>query len=84
MLSHFSHLQEELSGRGIMIDVAGPGQHVPVVECKILTMKERVRAHEISLPYVMTQLFLTICVLISESYIGRSQESSGALHRAQD
>lgn len=48
MLSHFRHLQEELSGRGIMIDVAGSGQHVPVVERKILTMKERVRAHEIN------------------------------------
>ena len=44
MLSHFRHLQEELSGRGIMIDVAGSGQHMPVVERKIL----RVRAHEIN------------------------------------
>jgi hypothetical protein len=48
VLSHFSHLREKLSGRCIMLDVAGPGQHVPVVERKIWTMKERVRAPEIS------------------------------------
>ena len=46
----------ELAGLGIVVDVAGPGQHVPVVERKIQTIKERVRAHENSLPYVMTRL----------------------------
>ena len=44
----------ELTGLGIVVDVAGPGQHVPVVERKIQTIKERVRAQENSqLLYVM-------------------------------
>jgi hypothetical protein len=46
-------MSEELSGLGIVLDIAGPGQHVPVVERKIQTIKERVRAHENSLPYVI-------------------------------
>jgi Reverse transcriptase (RNA-dependent DNA polymerase) len=57
----------ELSSLGIVVDTAGPGQHVPVVERKIQTIKERVRAHENSLPYVMTRLLLTMCVLFCVS-----------------
>ena len=37
VLSYFSHFREELSGHHGQ-NVAGPGQHVPVVECKIWTM----------------------------------------------
>ena len=55
-------MSEELSGFGIVLDVAGPGQHVPVVGHKI----QRVRAHENSLPYVMTRLLL-LCVLFCVS-----------------
>ena len=32
---------EELAGLGVVVDVAGPSQHVPVVERKIPTIKER-------------------------------------------
>jgi hypothetical protein len=60
-------MSEELSGLGIVLDVAGPGQHVPVVERKIQTIKERVRAHKSSLPYIMTRLMLTMCVLFCVS-----------------
>jgi hypothetical protein len=60
-------MSEELSGLGIVLDVAGPGQHVPVVERKIQTIKERVRAHKNSLPYIMTRLMLTMCVLFCVS-----------------
>ena len=60
-------MSEELSGLGVVLDVAGPGQHVPVVERKVQTIKERVRAHENSLPYVMTRLLLTMCVLFCVS-----------------
>jgi predicted lactoylglutathione lyase len=58
---------DELSEMGIMMDTAGPGQHVPVVERKIQTVKERVRAHVNTLPFVMTQLLLTLCVLFCVS-----------------
>ena len=33
----------ELASLGIVVDVAGPGQHFPVVERKIQTIKKRVR-----------------------------------------
>ena len=58
---------DELFVLGIVIDTAGPGQHVPVVERKIQTVKERVRAHVNTLPFVMTQLLLTMCVLFCVS-----------------
>ena len=51
-----------LNGKGIVIDTAGPGQHVPVVERKIQTLKQRVRSYENSLPFVMTKLLLIMCV----------------------
>ena len=38
-------MRDELSGRGIVLDTSGPGQHVPVIERKIQTVKERVCAH---------------------------------------
>ena len=36
-------MRDELSGLGIVLDISGPGQHVPVIERKIQTVKERVR-----------------------------------------
>ena len=56
-------MSQELNGLDIVLDVAGPGQHVPIIENKIKTIKERVRAHENGLPYVMTRLLTTMCVL---------------------
>ena len=58
---------EELAGLGVVVDVAGPGKHVHVVERKIQTIKERVRAHKNSLPHVMTRLLITMCVLFCVS-----------------
>jgi hypothetical protein len=51
------------------LDVAGPGQHVPVVERKIQTIKERVRMYDSGLPYVMTKLLLIMCVYFGVSKI---------------
>ena len=68
-------MSEELFGLSIVLDVAGPGQHVPVVERKIQKIEERVRAHENSLPYVMTRLMLMICVLICESQLNLQSSS---------
>ena len=53
----------DLRGMGILVNTAGPGQHVPVVERMIQTVKSTVRSYENSLPYVMPQLMLTFCVL---------------------
>jgi predicted lactoylglutathione lyase len=73
-------MAEELAGLGIVLDTAGPGQHVPVIERKIRTVKERVRAHENSLPYVMTRLLLTMCVLFCVSRLNM-QPSRMAMDR---
>ena len=62
-------MRDELSGLGILLDTSGPGQHVPVIERKIQTVKERVRAHVNNLPFVMTRLLLTTCVLFCVSRI---------------
>ena len=53
----------------IVLETSGPGQHVPVVKRKIKTVKERVRAHGSNLPFVMTKLLLTMCVLFCVSRI---------------
>jgi hypothetical protein len=61
-------LKEELQTKhGLIVDTAGPGQHVPVVENMIKSVKERVRAHSTSLPFVMTKLLLAFCVLFCVS-----------------
>ena len=62
-------MRDELSGLGVVLDISGPGQHVPVIERKIQTVKERVRAHVNNLPFVMTKLLLTMCVLFCVSRI---------------
>ena len=56
-----------LAEKGIVVDVAGPGQHVPVVERAIETVKERVRSHVTSLPFTLTKLLLTYLVLFCVS-----------------
>jgi hypothetical protein len=58
-----------LGNEGINFEPAGPGQHVPHVENKIKTIKERVRAHDNSLPFVMTKILLIMCVLFCVSRI---------------
>ena len=60
-------MRDELSKIGIVLDISGPGQHVPVIKRKIQTVKERIRAHVNDLPYVMTRLLLTMCVLMCVS-----------------
>jgi hypothetical protein len=54
--------KDELSAAGIVVDFAGPGQHVPVVERMIQTIKEHVRSHVNDLPYVMNRALLIGCV----------------------
>jgi len=53
----------ELNDMGIQVNPAGPGQHVPVVERMIQTVKSVVRSFEHALPYVMPRLVLIFCVL---------------------
>ena len=53
----------ELHALGIPVVPSGPGQHVPVVERFIRTVKQRVRCHEYGLPFVMCRVLLIYCVL---------------------
>jgi len=53
-----SSIRAELNQRGIRVNPSGPGQHVPVVERKIQQVKERVRAHLSTMPYLMNTVLL--------------------------
>jgi hypothetical protein len=54
---------------GILLDVDGPGQHVPVIEGKIQTIKECVRMNDSGLSYVINRLLLIMCVYFCMSKI---------------
>ena len=66
----------ELNSIGVIVEVAGPGQHVPVVERMIQTVKKRVRTLEHSLPFVMTRLLIIMCVLFCVSRINMQASSA--------
>lgn len=51
-------LRDSLQAQGLKVELAGPGQHVPVVELMIKTVKQRVRAHEHNRTFVMTKVLL--------------------------
>jgi len=69
-------MHAELREQGITLDIAGPGQHVPVVERMIQTLKGRVRAYDSSLPYVMPAAFLVACVSFCAGRINMQVSSS--------
>jgi hypothetical protein len=48
----------QLSEIGIRLEVSGSGQHVPVAENKIRQVKERVRSHVATLPYMLPKFFM--------------------------
>jgi hypothetical protein len=59
-----STLQEQ----GYKLDIAGPGQHVPVVERKLRVLKERGRAILHSLPFILPTSLLRY--LVSNAVMG--------------
>jgi len=70
----------ELHELGIPVVTSGPGQHVPVVERFIRTVKQRVRCHEYGLPFVMCRVLLIYCVLFCVRCINL-QPSSTSIDR---
>ena len=56
-------LQENLNTLGIEVDISGAGGHVSRVERRIQVIKERVRAHIWHLPFTLTTLGTTMCIL---------------------
>ena len=69
-------MKDELNGLGVVVDTCGPGQHVPSIERKIQDVKTIVRAHVNTLPYVMTRLLLTMCVLFCISRMNMQPSST--------
>jgi len=70
-----SKVSNELASKGIIMNRAGPGQHVPVIENMIRQLKERVRAVLYSLPYTLPASFMkhlvkfiTICINVVPSH----------------
>ena len=59
----------ELGKLGVTVDVAGPGQHVAVVERKIQSVKAKVRMYDSGLPFVMCKTLLIYCVFFCVSRI---------------
>lgn len=49
---------DELNALAIRVEVSGSGQHVPLVENKIRQIKERVRAHVTTLPYLLPKFLM--------------------------
>ena len=66
----------ELNASGLTVEIAGPGQHVPVVERIIQTVKKRVRAFNYSLPFIMTRILIIMCVLFCVSRINLQASST--------
>ena len=60
-------LAPDLQNEGVTVDTTAAGEHVPRAENGIKTIKQRVRAHSTSLPFVMTRLMLIYCVMFCVS-----------------
>jgi hypothetical protein len=59
-------LRDELAlTEGLLVDLTGPGQHAPTVERMNQTVKQRVRAHQFSVAWVMNRALLIGCVMFS-------------------
>ena len=56
-------LQTELNSIGVEVDISGAGGHVGRVERRIQVVKERVRTHIHHLPYTLSLIGLSMCVL---------------------
>ena len=56
-------MKNELYDLGVEVNVAGPGQHVPIPERMNQTIQEGVRSYENGLPYLMNKVLIIFCVL---------------------
>jgi hypothetical protein len=56
-------LTSALQASGITVSIAGPSQHVAVVERMARILKNRYRCHELALLFVMTRTLIVWCVL---------------------
>jgi hypothetical protein len=73
-------LTAELQGRGISVNPAGPGQHVPVVERKIREVKERVRAIIATTPWKISAIILPHLISYAVSRINLVPHRGGLIN----
>ena len=71
-------LAAALEQRGLRVSIAGPGQHVSVVERMAQTLKSRLRCHELALPFVMTHTLLVYCLKFCMSCINLQPSASSS------
>jgi hypothetical protein len=64
-----AELIPKLGAAGIVVDRCGPGQHVPGIERLARTVKERVRAYDTTLPFVMCAKLLVMCAICAVTMI---------------
>jgi hypothetical protein len=60
----------------LTVDITGAGGHVKVIERMIQTVKSRVRCHVHDLPFTMSKLLVTMCVLFCVSRINMIPNST--------
>ena len=68
-------MQTELNAIGVEVDISGAGGHVARVERRIRVIKERVRTHTHHLPYTLSLLGLSMCVLYCVSRLNYQRTS---------
>ena len=62
-------MTQVLNLRGIVVNPAGPGSHVPVIECKIQEVKQRARGIINTLPYKLAVCLIVHLIIIVVSRI---------------
>lgn len=70
-------LTEELGLKGIVVNPAGAGSHVPVIENKIMEVKNRSRGIKNTLPYRLALFLITFLVLFCVSRINLVPHRAG-------
>jgi hypothetical protein len=65
-----------LQASGIFFAIAGPGQHVAVVERMARLLKGRYRCHELALPFVMTHALIVWCVMFCTHLVNLQPNAS--------
>ena len=62
--NEFEILRSSLLNLGVRLNICAPGEHVPEVERKIRTIKERVRAEITTLPFSKIPPIITVICLV--------------------
>ena len=70
----------DLNNLGMIVNPAGPGDHVPRIERNIRTIKERVRCHVTTSPFNYCKLILMWCVLFCVQRLNMEVKTNNVDH----